>query len=274
MAEEVERIFTKILYLVVALMVTRFILPSVLELLTSAGHVRPNFRQEMIPQSGGIIFLLVSLMMAPLLLFFTKGSYWFLFYSGIATMSVLGLIDDFLGGLEAKGLKGHFKKLFLERKLTTGALKAVGGAFLALMLTINEPLGHLVVDFLLIVLGINFMNLFDLRPGRAGKVFIFLAIILGIAYFTYPATAYLFLILGIVLAYLPFDLKAEVMMGDAGSNVLGFTLGYLGVVLFSLKIKIIVVLALILLHLFTEKYSLTTIIKNNRLLNYLDELGR
>jgi len=255
-------------------MVTRFILPPVLELLTSAGHVRPNFRQEMIPQSGGIVFLLVMLLLSPLILLFSRGGYWFLFYSGVATMTVLGVLDDFLGGLEAKGLKGHFKKLFLERKLTTGALKALGGAFLALMLTINEPFSYFLVDFFLIVLGINFMNLFDLRPGRAGKVFILLAIILGIAYFTYPATAYLFLTLGIVLAYLPFDLKAEVMMGDAGSNVLGFILGYAGVLLFSYPVKIGAVIFLVLLHVLTEKYSLTAIIKNNRLLNYLDELGR
>ncbi|GAV22347.1 hypothetical protein cpu_08570 [Carboxydothermus pertinax] len=189
-------------------------------------------------------------------------------------MTFLGIVDDFFGDAKAKGLKGHFKKLILEHKLTTGALKAIGGAFLALMLTINEPFKFLVIDFLLIVLGINFMNLFDLRPGRAGKVFIFLAAIIGLTYFTYPAATFLYMVFGIVLAYLPLDLKAKVMMGDAGSNALGFILGYSAVLLFSYKVKVGVVVFLVLFHLLTEKYSLTAIIKNNRLLSYLDELGR
>ena len=258
----------------VAYIVTRLTISPVLNLLTKTGHLRQNFRGELIPQSGGVVFLLVMLLVAPLILIFSRGSYWFLFYSGVSTMTFLGIIDDFLGDARAKGLKGHFKKLIFEHELTTGALKAIGGAFLALMLTVKEPFWYFIVDFLLIGLGINFMNLFDLRPGRAGKVFILIGLIIGISYFNYPAVTFLFLALGIISAYLPLDLKARVMMGDAGSNVLGFILGYSGVLLFSFKVIVGVVVFLILFHLFTEKYSLTEIIKNNRVLSYLDELGR
>ena len=64
------------------------------------------------------------------------------------------------------------------------------------------------------------------------------------------------------------------MMGDAGSNVLGISIGFLVVLTFSIFTKILVLVFLVGIHIFTEKYSLTNIIKKNRFLNYLDELGR
>jgi UDP-N-acetylmuramyl pentapeptide phosphotransferase/UDP-N-acetylglucosamine-1-phosphate transferase len=74
------------------------------------------------------------------------------------------------------------------------------------------------------------LNLLDLRPGRAIKgflIFLFLIAILGLGDIDWLLLAPL---LGAVLYYLLIDLRAGAMMGDAGSNVLGLTLGYLCVI--------------------------------------------
>lgn len=81
-------------------------------------------------------------------------------------------------------------------------------------------------------------------------------------------------LLGIILVYIPNDLRAKSMMGDTGSNVLGMTLGVYcaGTQLFSVKVLFLVLL--ITIHIITEFYSITEIIDNNRILCYIDKLGR
>jgi len=64
------------------------------------------------------------------------------------------------------------------------------------------------------------------------------------------------------------------MMGDAGSNVLGASVGFLAASAFSLYTKIAILACLIGVHIFTEKYSLTELIEKNSFLKYLDNLGR
>ncbi|MDI3312113.1 MAG: UDP-N-acetylmuramyl pentapeptide phosphotransferase, partial [Thermoanaerobacterium sp.] len=84
----------------------------------------------------------------------------------------------------------------------------------------------------------------------------------------------LVVVLGSVMAFMPLDLKAKVMLGDTGSNILGLTLGISSVLLFNFNIRLIILAFLILIHLITEKYSLSKIIEGNKLLNYLDMIGR
>jgi UDP-N-acetylmuramyl pentapeptide phosphotransferase/UDP-N-acetylglucosamine-1-phosphate transferase len=116
------------------------------------------------------------------------------------------------------------------------------------------------------------MNLFDLRPGRCIKVFLvlYLALIIfsGVYYPVFLPIA------GAIAAYFPFDLKGRVMMGDAGSNVLGITLGIMALYGLGLWAKAVIVVLLIGLHVLTEKYSLSAIIQNNVWLRRLDDLGR
>ena len=76
-----------------------------------------------------------------------------------------------------------------------------------------------------------------------------------------------------VLFYFPL-IAAKAMMGDAGSNVLGFSLGLACVMGMEFSFRVGTVILLILIHIFTEKYSLTKIIERVGVLRYLDELGR
>lgn len=98
--------------------------------------------------------------------------------SGRCGIGVLGFVDDTWGTKRIKGLRGHLRAVLREHTLTTGFLKATGGATLALFLgwrlSPDIPIVAL-LNAALIALSANAINLLDLRPGRAGGVFLVLA---------------------------------------------------------------------------------------------------
>ncbi|QSZ26493.1 UDP-N-acetylmuramyl pentapeptide phosphotransferase [Aceticella autotrophica] len=246
----------------------------VFQILDKSICLRENYKKDLVPACGGILFIpAIFLSFIVITTIGIKENNIYLFMISIIIMSYIGLIDDLLGDRSVTGLKGHIRSM-LHGKLTTGGLKAVMGFLVALYLSINisKNIINIIINTLIIALFTNFLNLLDLRPGRAGKVFIFLSFVFLIIGNAHPI--FLMIMLGIVIIYLPLDLKGKIMMGDAGSNVLGLTIGIASVIIFSFKIRIIILILLILIHTLTEKYSLTKIIEKNKLLNYIDMIGR
>src|SRR5205823_1508174 len=47
----------------------------------------------------------------------------------------LGLLDDRYGDRTVKGLRGHLRRFFRQRRVTTGFVKALGGAACGLVLS-------------------------------------------------------------------------------------------------------------------------------------------
>ncbi|MGI6453369.1 MAG: hypothetical protein ACOX0E_07905 [Syntrophomonadaceae bacterium] len=252
------------------------ILKYVLELLENSGSLRQNYRGDRIPISAGITFpASVGLFFAIFSWYSGYDTDYLLFLIGIIGISFLGFIDDQLGQHDTKGLKGHLGALF-KGQLTTGGLKAVGGGLLALFLAWpnSSNLGHWILNSLLIALFTNFLNLLDLRPGRAIKGFLlFLAIILLLSRGQTDPILFAPLV-GTVLLYAPKDFSARAMMGDAGANVLGLTLGYICVLSLSFSSKIGILAGLVLIHIIAEKYSLTKIIYRVSFLRMIDQWGR
>lgn len=270
-----------ILALLAGLGLEALVLYFLLNLLQESGAVKENYLGQEIPVSAGISFPLVIL--GVYLLYGMAGRYdggFHIFLLGIMTISFLGFIDDMLGKRDVTGLKGHFKALFKGR-LTTGGLKALAGGLIAFYLALTNPsvmnnpsVGEVILDTLIIALFTNMLNLLDLRPGRAIKGFLFfllLIAILGLGNIEWLLVAPL---LGAVLYYFVIDLRAGAMMGDAGSNVLGLTLGYLCVISLGLLPRLFILLGLLAIHWYTEKYSLSKTIEKIRVLKVLDELGR
>ncbi|WP_066637515.1 hypothetical protein [Desulfolucanica intricata] len=272
---------TKYLFLLLNLflgyIITLIIIIPVINMIKEAKFVRPNFRGELIPVGVGIVFFITSLIVfIPCLIIspieIKHKSVQLL--AAIAGITCLGLIDDNWGSRDATGLKGHFKQLFKGR-ITTGAIKALGGGLIAFIISIFQGQGiQILLNTLIIALSINSINLLDLRPGRAGKGFILGALFLTIFGWERIELNFLFIFLGALIAYLPFDLKANVMMGDSGSNALGIILGIISVWILPLTVKIVLLVFLVTFHILTEKYSLTKIIEKNKLLDSLDRLGR
>jgi UDP-GlcNAc:undecaprenyl-phosphate GlcNAc-1-phosphate transferase len=270
---------------------TYFMIPLFKSMLVNGNVIRPNYKNEMIPVGMGIVFLPMIIINSIILGFVTLNNIWFvsssnynlnivwllclaLYIFSMMAMFFAGALDDLIGNRNVSGLKGHFKSLF-KGELTTGGFKALFGGFVGLVVSvcISSSIVDIIVNTLIIALSTNLMNLFDLRPGRAIKAYLLIMIPIYITLTGYTKVFPL-LILPNVLAYFNTDLKARGMMGDTGSNVLGISIGVLMALGYGIKVRLAWLVFLILMHLITEKFSLTKIIEKNRVLKFIDNLGR
>ena len=270
---------------------TYFMIPLFKSMLVNGNVIRPNYKNEMIPVGMGIVFLPMIIINSIILGFVTLNNIWFvsssnynlnivwllclaLYIFSMMAMFFAGALDDLIGNRNVSWLKGHFKSLF-KGELTTGGFKALFGGFVGLVVSvcISSSIVDIIVNTLIIALSTNLMNLFDLRPGRAIKAYLVIMIPIYITLTGYTKVFPL-LILPNVLAYFNTDLKARGMMGDTGSNVLGISIGVLMALGYGIKVRLAWLVFLILMHLITEKFSLTKIIEKNRVLKFIDNLGR
>ena len=270
---------------------TYFMIPLFKSMLVNGNVIRPNYKNEMIPVGMGIVFLPMIIINSIILGFVTLNNIWFvsssnynlnivwllclaLYIFSMMAMFFAGALDDLIGNRNVSGLKGHFKSLF-KGELTTGGFKALFGGFVGLVVSvcISSSIVDIIVNTLIIALSTNLMNLFDLRPGRAIKAYLVIMIPIYIT-LTGSTKVFPLLILPNVLAYFNTDLKARGMMGDTGSNVLGISIGVLMARGYGIKVRLAWLVFLILMHLITEKFSLTKIIEKNKVLKFIDDLGR
>ena len=285
-----QYIFHAILF-VLGFLGTYFMIPLFKSMLVNSNVIRPNYKNEMIPVGMGIVFLPMIIINSIILGFVTLNNIWFvsssnynlnivwllclaLYIFSMMAMFFAGALDDLIGNRNVSGLKGHFKSLF-KGELTTGGFKALFGGFVGLVVSvcISSSIVDIIVNTLIIALSTNLMNLFDLRPGRAIKAYLVIMIPIYITLTGYIKALPL-LILPNVLAYFNTDLKARGMMGDTGSNVLGISIGVLMAFGYGIKVRVAWLVFLVLMHLITEKFSLTKIIEKNRVLKFIDNLGR
>lgn len=270
--------FMTIMLFCIGIAITLLSIPMISKMLENSGMIRENYRGDMIPVGLGLVFI-PTLVINSIILIYSNIvpekiiMIYMLLFASIA-MSFVGIIDDSLGNRGVTGLIGHFKVLF-KGSLTTGAFKALLGGFVGLTLavTLSKSIPNIIVATLVVALSTNMMNLFDLRPGRAIKAYVILAIIIFLASAKFNREV-MMLIVPAVLAYFYFDLRALTMMGDAGSNVLGVSIGVFIVSSFDLPVQLVSLVLLVAIHVLTEKFSLTKIIENNKFLNYVDKLGR
>jgi UDP-N-acetylmuramyl pentapeptide phosphotransferase/UDP-N-acetylglucosamine-1-phosphate transferase len=255
----------------------RLILRGTITIICDAGFLKANYMGEEIPTGAGVVLFLSALAVVSvsfLCLPDVLKQEAVIFLLAMAGYTCLGLMDDFWGSGSCRGLAGHMKKL-MGGRMTTGSLKAMAGGAIALFVSSTYgPWALIPLNTLLLALSVNMINLLDLRPGRAGKCYLALAVIFAALFPSRPEMAFTALTAGSLLAYLPLDLKARAMMGDAGANALGAALGLTAIWLFDVRTKLLYLAALLLLHAVAEKYSLTRIIASNRMLDYLDKLGR
>jgi UDP-N-acetylmuramyl pentapeptide phosphotransferase/UDP-N-acetylglucosamine-1-phosphate transferase len=252
--------------------------PLVSWLLKRIGMVRPNFQGDAIPVGYGLVILLWS---APALLlagrvFADRRDDYLVLLALTAGFGLLGFVDDRWGDRSVGGLKGHLRKFVIEGEITTGFVKLAGGALLAFVVPwrlLHHTWTDALLEGALIALCANAFNLLDLRPGRAGALFLFAAIPTAIlAWRVAPAPPLIFVLIPAIVVY-ERDARARVMLGDTGSNLLGAALGGSIVLLApSLATKGSLVAALVVLHLIAEKWSLTRIIEKAPVLRTLDRM--
>ena len=161
--------------------------------------------------------------------------------------------------------------------MTTGAIKAIGGGALSLvagyLVTTPGPLWAAGLAALLIALSANTLNLLDVRPGRClfgfgvGALTLFFMLLgqhsVGSGLLLWAAAAF-------ALILYPLDAYGAAMLGDTGSNAFGAVLGVAGAVFFSRWEQSALVVLLLALQVWCERYSLTRLIDKTPLLRALD----
>ncbi|HXF57100.1 MAG TPA: hypothetical protein VNO34_05945 [Actinomycetota bacterium] len=152
--------------------------------------------------------------------------------------------------------------------LGAAALAAAGAGVGGLRLALGVPL---------VAGAANLWNLFDVAPGRAVKLFLPAALALSVplALGEAPAEARaLGAALGAVVAVFALDLRERAMLGDGGSNLLGFLVGAGLLRVLPAAWLAAVLAALVALHLVGETLTLSRLIRALPPLRWWDELGR
>lgn len=217
--------------------------------------------------------------------------------------AALGLVDDAYGTSGDRGFRGHFRAL-VSGRITTGMLKLIGIGAASLVTAVilgqiapwaaggwgMRALGTIAAAAA-IALTANLINLTDLRPGRALKVYSALAtagcamvlaamtsgFVLGssdIALAVISAVSLLIALLGPVFAVWRFDLGERGMLGDSGANAMGAVAGALISVSLPLWALALYAAAVLALNAIAEKISFSAVIEKTAALKWLDSLGR
>jgi UDP-GlcNAc:undecaprenyl-phosphate/decaprenyl-phosphate GlcNAc-1-phosphate transferase len=257
--------------------------------------------------------------------------------TALVIFGLVGLVDDLWGDRSAGGFRGHLRQLTEHGRVTTGLVKLAigGGAALALGLwlagdaappllrALLEPsapstaalpplpdlapkpppawagLLQVLTSALVIALSANTLNLFDLRPLRALKLFGLGAVLLLAATIAplfaagrtpavpvwwpvwlrgapgSPAVAVALLgpAMAAALLYAPLEARRRTMLGDTGANALGALLGVAACALLPLAGQLLLAAALVGLNLYAETHSLSEWIRSHPLLDRLDGWG-
>jgi UDP-N-acetylmuramyl pentapeptide phosphotransferase/UDP-N-acetylglucosamine-1-phosphate transferase len=160
--------------------------------------------------------------------------------------------------------------------VSTGFVKASGALGLALYVLSGSgrSTSEYLVGVAVLVLSTNVFNLLDLRPGRAGKVFVALGIALTASTWDVAPLHTLGLLVGPALVLLPHDLRERAMLGDVGSNLLGAASGVWLLLALSSGGEAVALAILVGITLYGEFRSITTLVERNPLLRKLDSVGR
>jgi UDP-GlcNAc:undecaprenyl-phosphate/decaprenyl-phosphate GlcNAc-1-phosphate transferase len=220
---------------------------------------KQNFQGQTIPAVAGITPFLVGMTGYAI-----EGK-WPLFLC-ILAFGTLGFCDDKWGDRSIGGFRGHLGAL-RKGKLTTGAIKLLGGGIAALVCVYLVDGIRLMLPFdaMLVALAANTINLLDLRPGRA--LFAFFCLATPVA-FTFPE-----LIISPLLGALrevEDDTQGRAMLGDTGANLLGAAAGLALVVALPAWGRLLVLVLLITLNLVAERISISQKIQATPWLRWID----
>jgi UDP-GlcNAc:undecaprenyl-phosphate GlcNAc-1-phosphate transferase len=262
--------------------------PQILMGLARSSLARVNYRRQEVVAGLGLLLPLGLLVWAAPLAVAARvdplraGRAGLLAPSGLAVVVaglafvMLGLVDDLVddpGG--SRGFRGHLRALARGR-LTGGGIKLLGGALAGLLVAGlavpgDKPAWAVLLAGLVVASAANTANLLDLRPGRCAKVF--LPLWVAGCLIDPGGGAWSAGLAGAALAALPFDLREEGMLGDAGANGLGAVVGTL-LLAGPMWLLWVAAAVLVALQLASERVSFSRVIEGNRVLRAADRLGR
>ncbi|MGI8809276.1 MAG: hypothetical protein ACR2KK_15850 [Acidimicrobiales bacterium] len=255
---------------------------------------RHNFRGRALPTAAGIVLPLAAVLVeggrAVVGSFGVgdgpgAGGVRYLVLLAALGFGLLGLIDDLAGGGGGvaavdggteRGFRGHLQAL-AQGRVTTGALKLLGGGLLALLVVapvVGESPARLLADAALVALCANLGNLLDRAPGRTVKCGVTAFVVLALAAHRTSALSGTAVVVGAALGLLLDDLHERLMLGDAGSNVLGAVIGLGVVVACGPAARDVVLVLVAALNVAGELVSFSRVIDAVPPLRALDRAGR
>ncbi len=246
--------------------------------LTGPRHLKENYRGRSVIATAGSVLLLPLAVGALVALssmdeegYLTAGTSCIV----AAAMCVLGLIDDMYGDRRAGGLVGHLREL-TRGHFTTGLVKAVGGGVVGLggAWALDRRGWWLLVGGLVIALSANMANLLDLRPGRAIKIWFPAALALALADVPGNGEPIIWALAGGVAVFLIAEMREQVMLGDAGANLLGAVAGTAAVATLGSLGLVVCAAVLAAFTVASEFVSFSKVIEEVPPLRWLDQLGR
>jgi UDP-N-acetylmuramyl pentapeptide phosphotransferase/UDP-N-acetylglucosamine-1-phosphate transferase len=188
--------------------------------------------------------------------------------------ALAGAFDDLRGSGAARGLRGHLGAL-RRGEITTGTVKVAvigAGAMASAWAVAGRGIWRPVAAGTVVAASANLVNLLDLRPGRALKASLLVAVPLTLS----PARGRL--VAGAAGAaaagLLAVELDERAMLGDAGANCLGALIGVALISGASTRRLLGALGALVTLTAASEAVSFSQVIDMAPPLRWLDRLGR
>lgn len=185
-----------------------------------------------------------------------------------------GLYDDF-HLVRTRGLVNQVR-LLSRGRVTPGMVKLV--VIVAASALVAWALGargaRLTLGVPVLAGSANLWNLLDVMPGRALKFFLPAVAALGLASSERAYEVLAAIGFGGGAFALFFDLREYAMLGDAGSNVLGFVVGIGLLVTLDPPGLVVALVVILALHLLAETVTLSRIIEAPPPLRWFDRLGR
>jgi hypothetical protein len=193
---------------------------------------------------------------------------------GLVVLGAAGALDDMQPD-GPRGLRGHLAGLIRGRP-STGILKlilGVAGAIAVAVLLGGEP-ARIAAAAVLMAVSVNLWNALDVVPGRSLK---WAALVLLVVVAVAPRTGLgvaAGAALGASVGALPFDLTERGMLGDAGSNPLGFVAGSGLAAILPTVALIGAAVAALALQVAAETVTISRLIEAVPPLRWFDRLGR
>ena len=198
----------------------------------------------------------------------------------VTGFSLLGVVDDVAVDQGTSGYRGHVRAL-LSGRMSAGSLKMVVGPAIAVVAV--HPLSGgsftwLLIDGAVVALAANLANLFDRAPGRVTKVAVLCGAALTIGTAATVGVPYevtgMVVVIAAACGILVPELRERLMLGDAGANPLGASIGLAVVISQSQWVRVGVLVGLLAMNLISERVSFSSIISSVAPLRWLDALGR
>lgn len=266
--------------------------PGLRKGLVDGGHTVTNYRgAELACPLGIVLVAAIALTLGALDLVYVVGLQDDGFFTAapvfVLGVAALGLFDDAYSG-PSRGWRGHGAAV-RRGEFPSGLLKAAGTLGLAAYVgTDFGPTVYIlrgssdgvdvpayVLTVLVLVLATNLFNIIDLRPGRAAKGLVLVAIGCTVAAGTEIMAGYFGTYLGAILVVAVYDLRERGILGDTGANLLGAVAGLMLVTAIESTLGLAICLAVLLaITAYGEFRSISAFVERTPLLSHLDSLGR